>query len=433
MNTNVLKPGEDVREVSGEKFNYTSAPFIAALASVLLVQISVYMTLPLGIIAAIWIVFKRERMIWPITLLLLPLLLMIAVGVALGLESGAAHRDILRDGFYISIFISLLIVGLSIGFGGLTFNQLIMVIVLALTLQYANHAIQLVTGIGANYVSVGELRDELGQTATGSAVLVLPSLFVVPFAFRLLFISALIPNFLSFSRSNVITFIFLMAAKGLNWLRWLALLAVCAGGFYYSLQSTSNNLLHSFVEKLMFSVQEVGDTSFYGEADIHQKWRAYERYIVDATMDASDGYTQLLGLGFGSSVQSQINKRQDSAGIERTFLIPTFHDSSLFIRLKLGMMGLIIWIAWWLVIAWMVVIALRKVCDSRSRWLLHCAALGITCVISSFLYGYPLMKGVGPETLMLGYLVAIYLARSPAKNSSALAEASLSSGIRGLR
>lgn len=371
-----------------------------------LILISPYPALVVGLVSACWIILRRPDSVWPVLVWLLPLALLVGVGTFVGWINHAPRHDILRDAYYVCIFLAVLIFAWSVRLLGVSFRQFVWVAVILLTLRYALSGLKLVLAVGAGFGSVDELRDEVGQSSVVTAALLIPSLFLLPGWLRTGFLLSVIPNFLTFGRSNLVTLATIFVTRGNRVLKVLMVLGALAGVGYMLSKPTAGGLIDSYIEKIQFSLQEVGDNNFLGETDIHRKWRAYERFIVHTNIASSDGYTQLMGQGFGAYVNAQILKRRDREGLDRSYGIPAFHDSSLFIELKLGWGGLVVWALWWLWTLWQARRGMAAVCTQRMQYYVSLTMLTIALMMGMFAYGYPLMSVVGFETILLGYLVA---------------------------
>jgi hypothetical protein len=115
----------------------------------------------------------------------------------------------------------------------------------------------------------------------------------------------------------------------------------------------------------------------------------------------------LFGHGLGATAFSDFPKRTDATSTEYIVDIPVFHDSSLFIRLKFGYIGLAIWILFWVRIfagLYSVSGSLAKVGEVSSRWLLFGSLLTVVAIYC-FSHGFPLMRNPGYTTIIIGYLL----------------------------
>lgn len=388
-----------------------------------LVLMSPYPALVVGLVSACWIILRRPQAVWPVLVWLLPLALLMLMGTFVGWINHAPRHDILRDAYYMSIFLAVLVFAWSVRLLGVSFRQFVWVAAILLTLRYSISGLKLVLAVGAGFGSVDELRDEVGQSSVVTAALLIPSLFLLPGWARTGFLLSVIPNFLTFGRSNLVTLAALFVTRGNRVLKVLLVLGAVAGAGYMLSKPTAGGLIDSYIEKIQFSLQEVGDNNFLGETDIHRKWRAYERFIVHTNIASSDGYTQLMGQGFGAYVNAQILKRRDREGLDRSYEIPAFHDSSLFIELKLGWGGLVVWAAWWLWTLWRARQGVAAVCTQRMQFHLTLTVLVIALLMGMFAYGYPLMSVVGFETIFLGYLMAAAAERRASRNPAPAAPA----------
>lgn len=155
---------------------------------------------------------------------------------------------------------------------------------------------------------------------------------------------------LFYSRALWICFLLLLASLFGLWghlskkMIILSVIIICISFVSYSV---SKNISfkgddHSFVEKSLYSLQEVliKDFSDMGCTEIGLRWRGYESYKGLQTYLDGNVFQYLFGKGFGTLVDLGFKIRLG----EKAFrFIPVFHNGYIYLLVKTGLLGVILY------------------------------------------------------------------------------------------
>jgi hypothetical protein len=321
-----------------------------------------------------------------------------------GVVQKYATEDVLRDVYYMLSFIVIFLYGsmLSVHKG---LVRVVKIAFYVMLIRYSITLFNLLSNFSSDIVDVSEMRDDIGQTTSLSAILIISLYgFIGPFQ-RFVFTAIVLGNLLSFSRSGVITLMYFgLRAKGLTKIILVLIAPIIL--MCVALYLSSSPLLESFVLKMERSVDEVSDLTFQSDYEIHERWRAFEVSIVFEEISRSEVYDILMGGGFGKAVGISFNKRGDRMSEEYINDIPVFHNAALYVLLKMGVLGLIAWLIMWGRIFFRIrqfCYVLKNELGGRTMLLAFLAVVAI----SSYLYGYPFMKNAGVETFLIGALYGV--------------------------
>lgn len=159
-----------------------------------------------------------------------------------------------------------------------------------------------------------------------------------------------------------------------------------------------NALTTDFTTRILKSITEISSKSTFNSLqDVQSNWRGYEINRVTDAIKNADFFTQLFGFGFGKTVD--IGYVVNLGGQDFSS-IATFHNGYIFVLLKNGIVGLIVFISFYLNI----VIRYLKVKGYEANMLV-CYALGmlfLTYTKGGLLRGSSIIE----VCLMFGFAVA---------------------------
>ena len=384
-----------------------SIPSRKLYVSLIIVFISTfnpYLALLLASILFAYSVVKTQFSNWRFILVITPVITMLTWGLVLAFYFNYQAWNVSRDFFYFLIFLSTLYIGYFLHFLSNEIKYLILSFSVIFIFKIFSNSLGIISEIGS-YGSVNELRDAFGQSGSFTAAIIFPFLSILPSPLTWLFLASVALSFLSFSRNNLLTLFFLLLASNVKYKVISIFLALASIPLILSL--INSPIVQNYTDKIFHSATEMFDTNIYDKSDAYANWRAYERLVVSEHREKISTIEIIFGSGLGSTVISDFPKRTDSTSTEYIYEIPTFHDSTLFIIVKFGLLGLFLWLIWWLILSLYAIKGIQRIKEvSKKKKLLLTLILYTIILISTFTYGYPLMRGAGFETILLGYLLA---------------------------
>lgn len=101
-----------------------------------------------------------------------------------------------------------------------------------------------------------------------------------------------------------------------------------------------------FIKKIERSFSEIKVKDYSSMSDINENWRGYETYRAMVTYADGNWFQILIGQGFGALVDLDVSIRLGSRDEEGKYFrfIPVFHNGYVFILLKTGIIGIILYI-----------------------------------------------------------------------------------------
>lgn len=375
-----------------------------ALAIVYLSTLNPYLALLLAFGLFALSLLKKGSNNWRFFLMISPVILMLVWGGVFAVFFDYELWNISRDFFYFLIFLSTLYIGYYLHSINDQIKYLILSFIIITIFKTFTNSLGAIGEVG-NFGSVNELRDELGQSGSFTAALAFPFLSLMPGILVGLFLASIALSLLSFSRNNILTLFFLLLASDIKYKIISIFLVVASIPLIVSL--INSPIFQDYTDKIFHSAAEMFDTNIYDKGDAYANWRAYERLVVSEYREDLPALETIFGSGLGSTVISDFPKRTDSTSTEYIYEIPTFHDSTLFVTVKFGAIGLTLWFLWWLLISFFVIRGIKSLAEiTKKKKYLLILILYTIILISTFTYGYPLMRGAGIETILIGYLLA---------------------------
>ena len=310
-------------------------------------------TFAMGVVG-IWIGSTSNKFpVEAVKQLALPLLLL-AVGLIFSFQN--APKDVFRDVFF---FLNPIVIFL---FGSIC-ARYIPLIKLLRTFVYlglvfaiiyiANH------NFSSSYDSVANFREEEGNTSYVVVVslgILLISIIKKLKLFRknktLFFIPILSAAFVIASSRTFLLVLIICVVSGLGYLRLnnkfilrgLGLFVVLAIGVS-ALVSIGNTDRKTFLGKLTTSLEEITIENKSSKQDINSNWRGYEGYRGVLQYQKGNIYEWIFGQGFGALTPLGITIK---LGDQEFDTIPKFHNGYVHVLLKTGILGLAIYIVFFI-------------------------------------------------------------------------------------
>jgi len=335
-----------------------------------------------------------------------PLLLLLLINIPVTFFSDYLIRDKLRDIYYFGLFFSALYIGVRLSTYMPSIRDFVVLSVVFIVIENILYLKELVFEF-QNFENINKLRDALGQRSTLPAILFFPFLAILPLALRNVFLASTFLSFLNFSRSNIVTFFFFFL--NLNFRKKVMYTMLALVALPLVLSSLNSTLIQSYLEKTEKTFSELFNKDIATKEDLNERWRAYERYIVEREIDNENVFGQVFGKGLGATAFSDFPKRTDASSTDYIVDIPIFHDSSLFIKLKLGYFGLLIWYVFWLRVLHYLYLMSNKLEAQKfiKSSVLFFFSLFSVVFIFNFSHGYPLMKNPEYISVVIGYLLGM--------------------------
>ena len=310
--------------------------------------------LMLMVVAVVFVLsgFKAHR---GMLALAAPILLLMAVGVAASYQS--APYDIFKDVWYTLNPLLALAIGYLLMHGIKDLRSLFKIIVFAASVASVLHVSYFIFDPGLIFQPADSIRAVAGRGyfITVLAVCVLAACRkagmklmpgpIAAFLFLLCFSSII----LSFSRtlwtSLAIMIIVVLGFLTARNLKKLAVLAVAAAGLFVYVFITPESQLagpgQTLRGKMAHSFKEVMVSDYRKMADISVNWRGYESFLAIQTYLDGDSVQHAIGRGFGTLVDLGIYM---DLGGEKLRYIPIFHNGYIFVLVKTGVLGLLLYI-----------------------------------------------------------------------------------------
>ncbi len=207
-------------------------------------------------------------------------------------------------------------------------------------------------------LTVGGVNDLRAETGNGFILSALAPLIVVvsskyKFPIRglnntwlrlMLCVVCLAAVSVSFSRTLFIS-LFVSLVTGVGWitrkrqLGWLiigpALLIVAASGLFLPKNGDS------FFGKLASATDELTYSDFHNRSDVDKYWRAYETMVAMRAFGQGDAVQHAVGMGFGTLVDVGMNIDLGGTIMHE---IPIFHNGYVYVIVKTGYCGLLLFL-----------------------------------------------------------------------------------------
>lgn len=160
----------------------------------------------------------------------------------------------------------------------------------------------------------------------------------------------------------------------------------------------------TFVDKVLFSLQEMEVRDYSSITDINTRWRGYETARAFHTYSSGEYWQYLTGRGFGTSVDLGLYMPM---GDEPVRFAPVLHNGYMYLLVKTGLLGVFIYLSFLVSI----VRIGNSIIGGEGKDSLYTGRLivGIACVLaaSTFVVAGPFNKqSLIPVEIFLGALVA---------------------------
>ncbi len=406
------------------KFDKLNIRTVTALILLLSVSISIFlsikaMTAVLLLILIIWISLTT-KLDHQIIIDILPLVALMLVGLLFAWD----HElyNIFKDIWYMGKAMLFLILGYVLMTHIREPRLLFRMLVLAGLITSLYRILQFVFAPELLKISFIEMRRVIGS-GNFNTVLALAVLYtcrvnrIILFSKRtdlLIAVVAMLALISSYSRTYWVSFIVIVLISG-NYLnlkrpRRLILLALFGAGLVAVFLLDSPDKLDpenmSFIEKITYSFKEVDIRNQIDYMDRNINWRGYEAYRGIMTYSKGSVPELLLGQGFGTLVDLGF---YIPLGGYRIRYIPILHNGYVYIVLKTGILGILIYVYLFLSLAGRG----RKLVKSSPDPLLRAAGKLVTGLSIVFLLTTLVMAGLFSKeellsaTIFLGALLAL--------------------------
>jgi hypothetical protein len=291
---------------------------------------------------------------------LLPLIIIPVILLSLGFLGAGSHnlRDIFKDGWYFSFAPIAIVTGYLLARKSRHWQPFLLAFAAAgavlsfwYIVELAAHRDVLASG------DFNGMRDQIGGGFMLS--LVAPLILYLSAHYKqtipglenryiriLVYLVTLLSIASAFSRTLIISFIVAVLA-GLGWLTLknlkgiLVLCVVIAAIFGLSalVPADTSSLLGKFAQ----TRGEVSTTEFATTSDITHYWRAFETFMALRTYMDATSVQKSIGLGFGQLVDIGIEMELGGTLMSK---IPIFHNGYIYVLLKTGAVGLLLFISY---------------------------------------------------------------------------------------
>lgn len=289
--------------------------------------------------------------------LIAPMLLFILLGL-LGSFQNSPYV-VVKDVWYAGKSVLALMAGYMLMSEVRDLRGLIKIFLIAATLSALLHLSRFVLNPSLLSESVNNLREGAGKGFFISVLAVSLiaacrhfrlEVFRRPAVMWLILALSLVSLAMSFSRTFWISLaIMLISVYGLLTLRnmkrfivLLAFLAVAAGAVVTAPEAEQTGPNATLRGKMAYSLKEVMVSNYKNMADINQNWRGYESFRAVTTYLNGSSAQYVTGRGFGTLVDLGIYIKL--GGDEKFRYIPTLHNGYMYILVKTGIIGLIMYI-----------------------------------------------------------------------------------------
>ena len=110
-----------------------------------------------------------------------------------------------------------------------------------------------------------------------------------------------------------------------------------------------NDLILDFINRISKSITEVSTTSSFNNLqEIQSNWRGFEMHLVQKNISGANILEQILGFGFGKTVS--LEGYMVNLGGNDFQSISTFHNGYIFVLLKNGYMGLVLYVSFFILL-----------------------------------------------------------------------------------
>lgn len=369
--------------------------------------------------AVLWAFSKNKMPLYMVTIVF-PFVLLVMIGL-LGLINNKAI-DVLKDGWYVANPLLTILTGFILAYNLKDFRRMARVFILVGVVISLMHLLRFAMNPELLTTSTNELRTMAGR---GHLISVL--------AITLLVVSWKLKEYYFFGKRwlDVIFFIICFSSFVLSFSRELTLSLVlfmlCLFGFidFTNKKRTIKMVLASllmiglvfalpkpqyagaqstFMDKVLYSVQELTVKDYRSIKDINVNWRGYETSRALATYEKGEYWQYFVGQGFGSYIDLGLFM---PLGEERIRYAPVLHNGYMYLLVKTGILGILLYLG--LLFSYLKISNRMMNTSNASQLVVGRLIAGSVCVVlvSTFVVAGLLNKTVLiPVALLLGVLLA---------------------------
>jgi hypothetical protein len=318
-----------------------------------------YLSVPIGLFVFCYIIYNRSILPKTLELYAIPLMLVLLGLLMIDFENGT--RDILRDIAYYLNPIFLLSLSFIMAYKIKNLGE-VFLIMITLGVLFAIIHIECIAYDPSYLFTKHMFRDRVLSSSIvplALAILLIDRKYdflkidnKLFFVFFLILLSSMI---LSLSRTFIaVSFIFLFFGFGIlrNRIKlFIGFVLVAMFGsllMLYAVTHFQDAPRESIMRKIAKSVQETIPQNYHKKKDIGQYWRGYEAYRGYLAFKNDGGIKEkIFGYGFGKSANLGLEIKLGGNWFRK---ISVFHNGYINILLKTGILGLFLYLLYWLLI-----------------------------------------------------------------------------------
>ena len=134
-----------------------------------------------------------------------------------------------------------------------------------------------------------------------------------------------------------------------NLIKLIGILMIIVAAIIVLVQIAPNNIINSFLSKSLNSFNEISANNYWSQTEIQENWRGYEMNCAQEQFLSEGIIGQLFGHGFGTGVYvGEYAKLVHQSGN----YIYVLHNGFFCILVKLGIIGLLLYIFFYISIIW---------------------------------------------------------------------------------
>lgn len=306
----------------------------------------------------LWLMVNRLTVPKEIIKLSLPILLLIIIGLLQ--SSGKNTYDVLKDIWYVGKSLLALIIGYTLMLHMRDLRLLLRATVLSATITSIYHLIMLAANPDLFRQSLYEFRVDVGMlfyiVSLGITIVAVSRKYsLVLFKRHKWLVFIVLPlciasMFLSFSRTMIFMLIIMLLIiynvlkiKHLN--KAFTLIVVIAAFSSLTLipydEEEETLAYRTFFAKMAYTFKEIMVREYTEEREITLHWRGYESYMALQEYRSGTWLEHLTGKGFGTLIDLGIYVY---LGDDEYRKIPVLHNGYLYLLVKTGLLGVVIYI-----------------------------------------------------------------------------------------
>lgn len=284
-------------------------------------------------------------------ILIIPLILYLCLGIVFGLTNNYDKHNIIRDIFYHTNTLAVIILCLSMFTNKITKEQVFWAILVVGTIMGIFTLLKIKEYVDAgNEISWISIRHEINNTGyIINYIAFISFLFIKRFKYITIPLSIfnLGMAILSFSRVLLILLILIILFMMLYYLIYskhkiliLSIMFIIVMGLYFA---SYTKVYQEYVLRFSVTINELNPNQDWTiNSNVNNAWRGYEIWMICDNYDKSSLLNKIFGNGFGSFIYSE---KSIWTGIENVHEIAIFHNGYFGALFKCGIVGLVLYIS----------------------------------------------------------------------------------------